>query len=60
MNEEMHTERMNPGPQVLQLGRSFSQVDLRHKVENGTGLVPAGLARHLAWALRPALVSGTS
>ncbi|EQB79127.1 hypothetical protein CB1_056579118 [Camelus ferus] len=51
----MHTERMMPGPQVLQSSWSFSQAGLRLEVESGTGRVPAGLARHLAWALRPAL-----
>lgn len=30
--EEMHTERMHPRPQLLQLSRSFRQVDLRHEV----------------------------
>ena len=60
VSEEMHTERMSPRPQVLQFSRRFSQADLRHKVDSGTGLGPAGFIRHLLQASCPALVSGTS
>ena len=60
MSEEMHTERMSPRLQVLQFSRRFIQADLRHKVDSGTGFRPVGFIRHLLWASRPALVSGTS